>query len=57
MLLHFHFYVTAFLLNGMHSFDLKPGVLLPKNDDQWKLAKLYFQSTFSSLTFNPDTMG
>ena len=30
-------------------FDLKSGVLLPKAEDQWKIANLYFQSTFSSL--------
>ena len=37
-------------------FDLKPGARLPKTEDQWKLAKLYFPSTFSSLTFRPDSI-
>ena len=38
-------------------YDLKPGVRSPKTEDQSKLANLYFQSTFSSLTFRPDSIG
>ena len=37
-------------------FDLKPGVRLPKTEDQWKLANIYFQSTFSNLTFRPESI-
>ena len=37
-------------------FDVKPRVRLPTTEDQWKLANLYFQSTFSSLTIRPDSV-
>ena len=38
------------------SLTQKPGARLPKTEDQWKLANLYFQSTFSILTFHPDSI-
>ena len=37
-------------------YDIKLGVYLPNTEDQWKLANLYFQLTFSSLTLHPGSI-
>ena len=37
--------------------DLKPGVRLPKTDDQWKLANQFFHSVLSNFTLRQDSIG
>ena len=37
-------------------FDIKPGIRLPRSNQEWLLANKYFHSTFSNISVNASTV-